>query len=115
MSQQGFEFTPVSQHADSAAACPPNPALGTAHFETDFTTEQASLEGWKTTSGQIGLSSRGAAFTINQRWDAPTIQSEFYIFGGYVEVKMRAAFGQGVVSSIVLQSDDLDEVDWVSD
>jgi len=51
---------------------------------------------------------------MNQRGDAPTIQTDFYILFGYVEVKMRASSGTGVVSSIVLESDDLDEVDWVS-
>lgn len=28
---------------------------------------------------------------------------------------MKAAPGTGIVSSIVLESDDLDEIDWVSD
>ncbi|KAL9100290.1 MAG: hypothetical protein Q9187_009384 [Circinaria calcarea] len=46
------------------------------------------------------------------RGETPTIQSNFYIFFGVVEVWMKAATGQGVISSIVLQSDDLDEVDW---
>ena len=40
------------------------------------------------------------------------MQSNFYIFFGTVEVHLRAASGQGIVSSIVLQSDDLDEIDW---
>ena len=31
---------------------------------------------------------------------------------GKVQVKMRAAPGAGIVSSSVLQSDDLDEIDW---
>jgi len=31
---------------------------------------------------------------------------------GSLEVKMRAAGGQGIVSSVVLLSDDLDEIDW---
>ena len=31
---------------------------------------------------------------------------------GYVEVVMKAAPGVGIISSIVLQSDNLDEVDW---
>lgn len=33
------------------------------------------------------------------------------LFGNF-EVKMKAAGGRGIVSSIVLQSDVLDEVDW---
>ncbi|KAL1306630.1 hypothetical protein AAFC00_005308 [Neodothiora populina] len=31
---------------------------------------------------------------------------------GKVEIVMKAAPGQGIVSSVVLQSDDLDEIDW---
>ena len=53
-----------------------------------------------------------AEFTVAKAKDAPTIQSNFYIFGGSVSVIMKAAKGKGVVSSIVLESDDLDEVDW---
>ena len=36
----------------------------------------------------------------------------FYIFFGRVDVTMKAAPGQGIVSSVVLESDDLDEIDW---
>ncbi|KAL8784299.1 MAG: hypothetical protein Q9213_004057 [Squamulea squamosa] len=91
--------------------CPTNPALSTNHTY-DFTTSSADTT-WNTTAGQLTYSqTSGAHFNIVRRGDAPTIQSEFYIFGGEVEVWMRAATGTGVVSSIVLQSDDLDEVDW---
>lgn len=43
---------------------------------------------------------------------APTIESNWYFFFGSVEVVMKASDGQGIVSSFVLESDDLDEVDW---
>lgn len=43
---------------------------------------------------------------------APTLNSNDYIFFGNIEVVMKAATGQGIVSSFVLESDDLDEVDW---
>ena len=56
---------------------------------------------------------RGAEFTINKQGDAPTIETDFYFFFGEAEVVMKAANGTGIVSSIVLESDDLDEVDWV--
>lgn len=55
----------------------------------------------------------GAEFTISEQGDAPTIESEFYIFFGHVDVKMRAANGTGIVSTWILESDDLDEIDWV--
>ncbi|KAK4635307.1 putative glycosidase crf1 [Fulvia fulva] len=38
--------------------------------------------------------------------------TNFYIFFGRVDVVMKAASGTGIVSSIVLESDDLDEIDW---
>lgn len=40
------------------------------------------------------------------------IQSKWYIMFGRVECVLKAAPGTGIVSSAVLQSDDLDEIDW---
>ena len=54
----------------------------------------------------------GAVFSISKETDAPTISSNKYIFFGQVDVTVRAARGVGVVTSFVLQSDDLDEIDW---
>ncbi|KAL8902855.1 MAG: hypothetical protein Q9171_007581 [Xanthocarpia ochracea] len=91
--------------------CPTNPALSTNHT-WDFTSSSADTT-WNITAGEIKYSKiSGAHFTIARRGDAPTIKSDFYIFGGELEVWMAAATGTGVVSSIVLQSEDLDEVDW---
>jgi len=56
-------------------------------------------------------SDTGAAFTVANPGDAPQLISSFYIMFGRVEITMRAAPGQGIVSSMVLQSDDLDEID----
>ena len=92
-------------------SCPANPAIGTP-FTSDFTQGAAALSGWTITAGALTYNSDGAQFTINKRGDAPTIQTNGYLFFGYVEVKMKAASGQGIVSSVVLESDDLDEVDW---
>jgi hypothetical protein len=57
----------------------------------------------------------GAEFKIEKLGDGPTIQSNFYMFFGYVEAVMKAAPGAGIVSSVVMQSDDLDEIDmeWI--
>lgn len=52
------------------------------------------------------------AFRVAKKMDAPTIASKFYIMFGKLEVTMKAAPGGGVVSSLVLQSDNLDEIDW---
>ncbi|KAG9577470.1 concanavalin A-like lectin/glucanase, partial [Aureobasidium melanogenum] len=54
----------------------------------------------------------GAQFVISGKNQAPTISSDFYIFFGRVDVTMQAAPGVGIVSSMVLESDDLDEIDW---
>jgi len=72
----------------------------------------AEADIWNATSGQVQWTKYGGEFIIGGRGDSPTIQSNFYIFFGVVSVIMKAAKGQGIVSSIVLQSDDLDEVDW---
>ncbi|KAH6643548.1 concanavalin A-like lectin/glucanase domain-containing protein [Boeremia exigua] len=92
-------------------ACPNNPAMPET-FETDFTTGKDAFKGWKQTAGALTYNNEGAVFTVAKKGDAPTIGSESFLHFGYVEVKMKAAPGQGIISSIVLQSDDLDEVDW---
>jgi hypothetical protein len=82
-------------------------------FASDFT--KAENTSWVASTGtSLTWGSNGAEFIIKTKDDAPTITSDFYIFFGYVEVKMKAANGIGIVSSIVLESDDLDEIDWVS-
>jgi hypothetical protein len=91
--------------------CPNNPAMA-ATFETDFKAGAESVKGWKQTAGTLSYSATGADFVLAKKGDAPTIQSEGYLHFGYIEVKAKAAPGQGVISSIVLQSEDLDEVDW---
>jgi hypothetical protein len=91
--------------------CPNDPAMP-ATFETDFKAGESAVKGWKQTAGSLKYGPGGAEFIIEKAGDAPTIQSEGFLHFGYVEVKMTAAKGQGIVSSIVLQSQDLDEVDW---
>lgn len=91
--------------------CPNDPAMP-ATFETDFKAGKDAVKGWKQTAGSLTYGPNGAEFTVAKPGDAPTIQSEGFLHFGYVEVKMRAAKGQGIISSIVLQSQDLDEVDW---
>jgi hypothetical protein len=91
--------------------CPNDPAMA-ATFDTDFRKGAESVKGWKQTAGSLAYNQEGAQFTINKKGDSPTIQSETYLHFGYVEVKCKAAAGQGIISSIVLQSEDLDEIDW---
>lgn len=91
--------------------CPGDLALGTSYSQ-NFTTTVASDKIWNATSGQVAWNSNGGQFTINAKGDSPTIQSNFYIFFGRVSTIMQAAPGTGIVSSVVMQSDDLDEIDW---
>ncbi|KAH8698654.1 concanavalin A-like lectin/glucanase domain-containing protein [Talaromyces proteolyticus] len=89
--------------------CPADPALG-ATLSTDFTA--GASKDWKVTNGEISYNGQGAVFTVAKKGDSPTIQTNDYFFFGTAEVKMQAAPGTGIVSSIVLESDDLDEIDW---
>jgi beta-glucanase (GH16 family) len=91
--------------------CPQDPALGINHTFV-FNTSTTVTDSFNITAGSISYGSNGAEFTVAKKGDSPTIQSLFYIFFGSVSVVMKAASGQGIVSSIVLESDDLDEVDW---
>lgn len=91
--------------------CPNNPAIPEV-FETNFKDGKDAVKGWKQTAGTLNYGAGGAEFTVAKSGDAPTIQTEGYLHFGHIEVKMKAAPGQGIISSIVLQSEDLDEVDW---
>ncbi|KAL4940231.1 concanavalin A-like lectin/glucanase domain-containing protein [Aspergillus oleicola] len=92
--------------------CDPDTGLSSWTFTTDFTSGDDAFDGWNITSGNVESTSLGAAFTINEQGDAPTIETDFYIFFGYLEVEMRAANGTGIISTAILESDDLDEIDW---
>lgn len=91
--------------------CPNNPAMAQT-WKTDFKLGKDAVKGWKQTAGSLTYGAEGAEFTVAKKGQAPTIGSIGYLHFGYVEVKMKAAPGQGIISSIVLQSDNLDEVDW---
>lgn len=78
-------------------------------IDVDFT--QGEVNSF-TASGTPTYGSDGATFTVRQSGDAPQLTSVFYIMFGRVEFSMKAAPGAGIVSSFVLQSDDLDEIDW---
>lgn len=94
--------------------CKPDPAFGNQKVDCDFTKgfckEFKALEGT-----DIKTNGQGAVFTIEKATNAPTIQTNKYIMFGRVDVTVQAAEGAGIVTSAVLQSDDLDEIDleWV--
>lgn len=92
-------------------ACPPDKALGKT-ITVDFTqgaSDQFSLANGTT----LTYGSNGAEFIMVKEDDAPTITSVWYIFFGRVDVTLQAAPGTGIVSSFVMESDDLDEIDMV--
>ncbi|KAI1090438.1 glycoside hydrolase family 16 protein [Rostrohypoxylon terebratum] len=90
--------------------CPDDPALGSA-VTIDFTKGKSDF--FTAADGTtVTYDKDGAVFTINKASDAPTITSNKYIFFGKVELVAQAAPGAGIVTSFVLQSDDLDEIDW---
>lgn len=89
--------------------CPSDPPLSgttTAYLNN-------TLDGglWKTDGGMPAYGDQGAKLSITHGRQSPTIVSRFYIFFGRVEVVMKAAKGKGIVSSMALISDDLDEID----
>jgi hypothetical protein len=94
--------------------CSPNKALG-AVVSIDFTDGYSEHFVAVSKANRVEYTSDGVHFTIAQSGDNPTIQSDFYIMFGRVEVILKASPGQGIVSSFVLQSDDLDEIDleWI--
>lgn len=96
----------------NTTTCTPNTALGVSNYSIDFTQYEMSNKVWNWTAGAASYGIGGADFIINRRGDSPTVKTRFYIFFGTVEVIFKAASGQGVCSSVVIQSDDLDEIDW---
>ncbi|CAI5759310.1 unnamed protein product [Candida verbasci] len=91
--------------------CPSDPALSSSFKET-FTSDLGQYFTKYRDHGDFTFSSDdGLSLTINERFDNPSIKSNFYIMFGHVEVVLKAASGQGIVSSFYLQSDDLDEID----
>jgi hypothetical protein len=50
---------------------------------------------------------------MTKETDAPTLVSRWYIFFGKVDIVLQSAPGTGIVSSFVMESDDLDEIDFV--
>jgi beta-glucanase (GH16 family) len=93
--------------------CPKDAGLNSANFVSNFASDPNAEASWsKAAYTTVTYDSQGAQFRIATKGQAPTIQTNFYFFFGRVDVTMKPAPGQGIVSSIVLESDDLDEIDW---
>ncbi|CEJ82671.1 hypothetical protein VHEMI02720 [[Torrubiella] hemipterigena] len=90
--------------------CPSNPAFGKGKVSCSFS---SACDAIKPVSGtDVKYNSNGAVFAIKTVKQAPTFQSDKYIFFGHVDVEIKPAPGPGIVTSLVLQSADLDEIDW---
>ncbi|KAL2134965.1 hypothetical protein VTI74DRAFT_10192 [Chaetomium olivicolor] len=93
--------------------CPPNPAFG-MDYNFNFN-RTPNLDVWETLPnvGPVHWDSNtGAGFSIKKQGDSPTIRSKFYYFWGRTEIWLKAAKGTGVISSVMMLSDNLDEIDW---
>lgn len=91
--------------------CPADPAIG-GQVVIDFTKGSTPYFGLAAGTTLNYDPAMGAVFSIKQDGNAPTITSKGYIFFGRLEVELQASVGVGVVTSVVLQSDCLDEIDW---
>ncbi|KAF7545480.1 hypothetical protein G7046_g9558 [Stylonectria norvegica] len=90
--------------------CPADPAFG-SKVTCDFT--QGVCDSFYQLDGtDLATNGKGAVFAIEKESNAPTIATNKYIFFGRIDVEVQAANGKGIVTSAVLQSDDLDEIDW---
>ncbi len=78
-------------------------------INVDFT--QGSVNSFLPSGGSPTYSADGVTFAVAKPGDAPQLTSIFYIMFGRVEFTMKCAPGNGIVSSLVLESDDLDEID----
>lgn len=79
-------------------------------IDVDFT--QGEVNSFTSSGGSPTYGEDGVTFTVSKSGDAPQLTSVFYIMFGRVELSLKAAPGAGIVSSFVLQSDCLDEIDW---
>lgn len=107
----GYALAQTSSDCDPTKKdCPADPALGTEHDWWFNSTIDDKL--WTMKTGKYETTDEGATFSINKEGESTLLQSNFYIFFGVVESHVKMAKGDGVISSVVLESDDLDEIDW---
>lgn len=95
------------------ATCPDDIAITDSVQSIDFTKINALPAGWQfVNTGSVTYDGNGANIILTKQGDSPILETTGYMLFGSLEVTMRAAGGQGIVSSVVLLSDDLDEIDW---
>ncbi|KAI1634448.1 concanavalin A-like lectin/glucanase domain-containing protein [Biscogniauxia mediterranea] len=108
LSQQATAQTYTSCNPLTSTSCPSDTALGMT-IDVDFT--KGEVNSFTASGGTPTYGDDGVTFTVAKSGDAPQLASVFYIMFGRVEISLKAAPGAGIVSSLVLQSDCLDEID----
>ena len=94
-------------------SCAAIPALNVTTYTVDFTQQSATPSDWIQANYEtVNYGTNGAEFSLAQKGDAPYIWTSDYFLFGRVDIVMQAAPGVGVITSAVLMSDDLDEIDW---
>ncbi|KAL7797299.1 glycoside hydrolase family 16 protein [Trichoderma ceciliae] len=105
------------------AHCPPDPAFASkitfdftkATWDDQFTSFWSVDSSTAKDKRQLNLNNtdgKGAAFSIWQDDQAPTLTSNKYFLFGKISVQVQAAKGPGLITAIVLKSDSGDEIDW---
>lgn len=120
LSQSLIQLTKATTKCDplTATGCTvTDAAFSTSTVSVDFSDKANVNDYFEKYSdlGTLDYTSSGLNFTLNKRFDNPSLQSKFYIFFGKIEVICVPAAGKGIVSTVYLQSDDLDEIDleWI--
>ncbi|KAF2713534.1 glycoside hydrolase family 16 protein [Pleomassaria siparia CBS 279.74] len=91
--------------------CPNMPALG-ANATFNFN-ETWNTDIWtKANQGTVERTDKGTYFKVARSGDSAQLKSKFYMLFGRLEIVLKAAPGVGIVSSAILQSECLDEIDW---
>ncbi|KAJ5692781.1 hypothetical protein N7462_002204 [Penicillium macrosclerotiorum] len=90
--------------------CSPDPALSTEH--TWWFNQSLNENLWDMQTGTYNYTDDGAIFAIRAENASTLLVSNFYIFFGVMEAHVKMAKGAGIISSVILQSDDEDEIDW---
>ncbi|KAL6721651.1 transglycosylase [Lecanora helva] len=109
-----FTLAQVSTNCQPlTATCPNDEGLATSSYFIDFTKIKSQPSDWTLANYEyVNYGPNGAEFTFAKKGDAPTMHSNWKFFFGRIEYVAKAALGKGIISSLVLLSDDLDEIDW---
>ncbi|RVD86424.1 uncharacterized protein DFL_004700 [Arthrobotrys flagrans] len=91
--------------------CPCNPGLGKT-YSFDFTKGEGSDLFPPDKYFPVRYEKDGIHLPVKKKGDAPTIISTKYVLGGRLDCTLKIAPGKGIVSSLVFQSADLDEIDY---